>query len=153
MSPLAQPPQGQTPGPAAAERTLRERLIGSSRTGWLLRGALVLVLLALLALPLRRVWSPVPQSAAVFLLHSAAPSGEARAVIDAWQAALSEEGFQASLLDADRVGRNGSRLPAERHRNGLFWSRLSPHVYRQAPLHNHVVGEEGGEGDIGPHTG
>ena len=69
--------------------------------------ALVLVLLALVAVPVWRAMRPAPVTDAVWLLEPAAPGDEARAVIRAWRDALAEEGFQAVSMDAESIGRQG----------------------------------------------
>jgi hypothetical protein len=68
---------------------------------------LVLVLLALLALPIRVWWTQRQTVGPVLLLQAAGLTGEGRASIDAWNAALSEEGFQAQPYEAARIDREG----------------------------------------------
>ena len=101
------PPPPSPPNPSLQRRGLRARLLGDSRAGALLRAALALAVLALVALPLWRGWQLPPLSSTVFLLQPATPGDEARTVIDAWQAALAEEGFQASPLAVENIGRDG----------------------------------------------
>ena len=76
------------------------------RQTWL-RGLLALSLLALLALPAVRWWTHRQAPGPVLLVQSADLSGEARAAIDAWNAALSEEGFAAEPFDVTRIERDG----------------------------------------------
>ncbi len=73
----------------------------------LLRGLLALVLLGLLALAVRHWLTQRQTPGPVLLLQSAGLSGEARAAVDAWNAALSEEGFAAEPFDAARIEREG----------------------------------------------
>ena len=72
-----------------------------------LRGLLALVLVGLLALPIARWWSQRQAAGPVLLLQSAGLTGEARAAIDAWNAALGEEGFAVQAFDAARIDREG----------------------------------------------
>ena len=72
-----------------------------------LRGLLGLVLLGLLALPVSRWWTYRQLRGPVLLLQAGALSGEARVAVDAWNAALSEEGFAAQAFDVARIEREG----------------------------------------------
>ena len=92
---------------ATPRRGWRTRPLGDSRSGAVLRAALVFALLALAAVPLWHAWHVPPASTTVFLVQPTTPGDEARTVIQAWQAALAEEGFQASALNVERIGRDG----------------------------------------------